>query len=83
MSVVTTHLSTRGLHTLVLQGLCAALAQEQAPEKFLAVLGAAWQSWSHFNPKLRLLGSRNPALEAKSTLYDPVTETRSFEDFNI
>ena len=32
-------------------------SDRQAPEKFLAalvVLVAAWQSWSHFNPKLTL-----------------------------
>ena len=32
--------------------------QNQAPETFLAVLGAAWQSWSHFNPIFMYFGEQ-------------------------
>ena len=61
------HLSSSAAHVQ-----CIDLCRYQAPEKFLAalaVVGAAWQSWSHFNKKLHFFfWSRKAAQEASSAL---------------
>ena len=38
----------------------------QAPEKLLVVLGVAWQTQSHFNPKVACFRSNKDAPEARS-----------------
>ena len=68
-----------GVSALQLGGgsVCADLVGvSQAPEKFLAglaVLGAAWQSWSYFKPKFTFFGSSKAAPETRGTLFDPVS----------